>query len=41
MGFDDHEMLRRANYAASISVQKAGAQPSLPLSSELPDEIMK
>jgi len=41
MGFDDHEMMRRANHAASISVQKAGAQPSLTLASELTDEIME
>jgi len=41
IGFEDAEVLRRANYVASISVQTAGAQPSLPLASDLPDEIMK
>ena len=40
-GLDDQEAARRACVVASISVQKAGTQTSVPRASELPPELLK
>ena len=39
-GLDDQEAARRACVVASISVQKAGTQTSVPRASELPPELL-
>lgn len=39
LGFSDCEAIKRANYVASISVQKSGTQTSFPTHEELPKEL--
>jgi ribokinase len=39
MGLDDEEAIRRANYVASVSVQREGTQSSYPLTDELPEDL--